>query len=63
MIINMNTVQDVVKKTGLKTATVCKWAKKKNMPMIGKGMYLLNDKFIHFLKTNIKPRNRNKFIS
>ena len=53
------TVRKAVKQTGLKTATVCKWAKKKNQPMIGKGMYSLTPKFLRFLKT-IKPRNRRK---
>lgn len=58
----MITVQKARELTGLKTSTICKWAKKRNQPMLGKGMYLLNEKFINFLKTRVKPRRRRKII-
>jgi hypothetical protein len=55
----MKTVQQAEKLTGLKTSTICKWARLKNQPKLGKGMYLLSDKFIDFLYT-IKGRKSGK---
>lgn len=51
------TVKDAMKITGLSQSTIITWAKRKDQGMIGKGMYMLSPDFIDFLKT-LKPRNR-----